>query len=147
MKATEFVNLIRKVIREEVRVIVKEELKAFKPVIVESKGTTVQKGLPPLQTKIQMPARKTNIPTFEGALASILNETAQSMMEAPQAAEYDEWPEMGAGPMTMNDVPAGMDSAISRQAAMSGDPTAAFMKDYSSTLKKAESIANQNYRP
>jgi hypothetical protein len=69
------------------------------------------------------------------------------MMEAPQPAEYDEWPEMGAGPMTMDSVPGGMDSSIARQAAMSGDPTAAFMKDYSSTLKKAESIANQNYRP
>ena len=147
MKATEFVNLIRKVIREEVRVIVKEELKAFKPVIVESKSTTIQKGLPPLQTKIQMPARKTNIPTFEGALASILNETAQSMMETPQAAEYDEWPEMGDGPVTMDNIPGAMGSSITRQAAMSGDPTAAFMKDYSSTLKKAESIANQNYRP
>jgi hypothetical protein len=32
------------------------------------------------------------------------------------------------------------------RAAISGDPTAAFMKDYSKVLKTAEQIASNNYR-
>jgi hypothetical protein len=35
MKGSEFINLMRKVIREEVRTVVREELKAIKPLLME----------------------------------------------------------------------------------------------------------------
>ena len=43
MKGSEFINLMRKVIREEVRTVVREELKAIKPLLMEKQQPTVTK--------------------------------------------------------------------------------------------------------
>jgi len=48
MKGSEFINLMRKVIREEVRTVVKEELKALKPLLMEKQQPTVTKKPPTL---------------------------------------------------------------------------------------------------
>jgi len=53
MKASDFVNLMRKVIREEVRSIVREELKTIKPLLKE----TVKQGLPAKMPKVSAPIR------------------------------------------------------------------------------------------
>ena len=140
MKGSEFINLMRKVIREEVRTVVREELKAIKPLLMEKQQPTVTKK--PI-TQIARPQRTQPLAQFEGPLKSILEETARSMQSAP--SEEDEWPEMNMGMMMSEDVPASM-GHNSMRAAISGDPTAAFMKDYSKVLKTAEQIANNNYR-
>jgi hypothetical protein len=144
MKGSEFIQILRKVIREEVRTVVKEELKAFKPVIVESKNK-VTKFEAPQRAVVQAPKPKRIMPTINGALGDILNETAQSMYNNP---EEDEWPDMNGGPVTMENMPGmmGMQSAnVGRAEAMNGDPTAAFMKDYSGLMKSADELA-QNFR-
>ena len=133
MKASDFVKILRKVIREEVRTVVQEELKAFKPVITEVKSKPIQQ-----QPKPQ-PKRTTPLVTFDGALADILNETAQSMAASP--AE-EEWPDMNGGLMTSEHA---QHSRPQARHDFSGDPTAAYMKDYSSVMKAADNIA-QGYR-
>ena len=42
MKASEFVNLMRKVIRDEVRTIVREELKTIKPLTKGNRTTRIE---------------------------------------------------------------------------------------------------------
>ena len=83
MKGSEFVNLMRKVIREEVRAIVKEELKAFKPVIVESKTVTNYEAPKAKETayrpQLPQPTKKAPVVTIDRVLGELLNETAQSM--------------------------------------------------------------------
>lgn len=142
MKGSEFINLMRKVIREEVRTVVREELKTIKPLLMEKQQPTVTKK--PTPTTFARPQRTKPLVQFEGPLKSILEETARSMQFAP-SEEEEEWPEMNMGMMTSEDVPASM-GRTNMRVAMSNDPTEAFMKDYSKVLKTAEQIANNNYR-
>jgi hypothetical protein len=156
MKASQFVDLLRKVVREEVKSVVKEELKSFK-------RTLVNEGIEPTKTnpiikksRPQPPANRKPMVSFNGPLADILNETARSMQHN---VVEEEWPEMNGRSYQAEDAPlVGMQSMMSmmdtdsdysltpsRQAAMSGDPTAAFVKDYSKLLQKADAIA-QNTR-
>lgn len=137
MKGSEFINLMRKVIREEVRTVVKEELKALKPLLMEKQQPTVTKKP---TTQVARPQRTQPLVQFDGPLKSILEETARSMQQAPQE---EEWPEMNM--MTSEDAPSFAGNS-SMRAAMSDDPTAIFMKDYSQVLKTAEQIASSNYR-
>lgn len=148
MKASQFVDLLRKVIREEVRSVVKEELKSIKPLIAERKAVTQPKPQPQRQ-RPQAPARTAPIVSFDGPLGDLLNETAQQMYSQP--AE-EEWPDMNGGAFTAEDAPMmGLGSLLDDedgfaqpQAArtptrnFSGDPTAAFMKDYSGVMRSAD---------
>lgn len=153
MKGSEFVTLMRKVIREEVRAIVKEELKAFKPVIVENKTVTKREAPKVRETtytqQLPKPAKKAPVVTIDGVLGELLNETAQSMYNDPNwSAEHQEWPDMNDGPVTMNNMPGAMGMRMQQpqmtSADFSGDPTAVFMKDYSQVLKQANAIADGN---
>jgi hypothetical protein len=135
MKASQFVELLRKVIREEVRSVVKEELKAIKPIISETKKSTPPSSQQPVKK------RTTPIVTMDGAIGDLLRETADSMHNNP-------WPDMNDGPLTSDQAPSfGLANLVSEQPQpnFSNDPTTAFIKDYSSILKKAEQHA-ENYR-
>jgi hypothetical protein len=149
MKASDFVNLMRKVIREEVRSIVREELKTIKPLLKETTQQGFKAGLPAATPKAATPARKPAItpPTFEGPLAGLLNETYESMINEPM--EDDEWPDMNGGALTADHAQVGVQSMSSLSAMMDddsplpdgggySDPTRAFMKDYSAVLKAAD---------
>ncbi len=153
MKASDFVNLMRKVIREEVRSIVREELKTIKPLLKETAqqglNASLRQGLPAKTPKVAAPTRKPSItpPTFEGPLAGLLNETYQSMIAQPQ--EEEEWPDMNGGALTADHAQGGIQSMASLSALMDddaplpeaggySDPTRAFMKDYSAVLKAAD---------
>lgn len=149
MKASDFVNLMRKVIREEVRSIVREELKTIKPLLKETTQQGFKTGLPAATPKAALPARKPAItpPTFEGPLAGLLNETYESMISEPM--EDDEWPDMNGGALTADHAQVGVQSMSSLTAMMDddsplpdgggySDPTRAFMKDYSAVLKAAD---------
>ena len=154
MKASEFVNLMRKVIRDEVRTIVREELKTIKPLLKETAqqglNTSFKQGLPAKTPKVAAPTRKPSIkpPTFEGPLASLLNETYESMLNEGHQEE-EEWPDMNGGALTADHAQVGVQSMSSLSAMMDddaplpdasgyGDPTRAFMKDYSAVLKAAD---------
>ncbi len=143
MKGKEFVNLLRKIIREEVSTVVKEELKAIKPLLAEYKTKNTQQSTrPPVQTVNRKP-----IVNIDGALGDILRETADSMYNNSQ--QYEEWPDMNGGPMTsdfaMGDGDGFMPQPPVSPSFMSNDPTAVFMKDYSKVLKQADNIA-QGFR-
>lgn len=153
MKGSEFITIMRKVIREEVRAVVKEELKAFKPVIVENK-TVTRHQVPTAKEITHMPqlpkpSKKAPVVTIDGMLGELLNETAQSMYNDPNwSADQQEWSDINNGPVTMNNMPGAMGTRI-QQTQMasqnfSGDPTAVFMKDYSQVLKQANAIADGN---
>lgn len=85
MKADTFIKLLRKVIREEVQAVVREELGILleapepKPVVAEAKKTTVKNSMvesikPAKPTQPSKPVSFTN----NNVLNQILNETAQS---------------------------------------------------------------------
>jgi len=151
MKASEFINLMRKVIREEVRTIIKEELKDIrKPVIRESTKTQTQ---PAAITQVkQKPLQKRTIPPvmFEGPLGGLLNETYESMIAQPH--EEEEWPDMNGGQLMTSQMFAGMqggdgmslnslmsdDSPLPEMGGGYGDPTSQFIKDYSGVMKAAD---------
>lgn len=152
MKATEFINLMRKAIREEVRSIIKEELKPIKLMVESKYVSTVKEEVPRKQTLMAPSKKKTTMPQIKGIngpLADILAETYMAMQqEEPYNDPEAEWPNMDEM-FTSNHVPPSFTSQqpISQnqvRAAMTGDPTQAFMKDYSSILKKADAIANNS---
>lgn len=154
MKAEVFIKVLKKVIREEVRQVVKEELKALKPLLNERQSTTTTKKVVKSDSIKQEPVRR-NYPlvTIDGALGEILKETADSMHGRP-SDEYEDWPEMNANFGTTANL-AGFGQTTSNLLQddvssggyypSSNDPTAAFMKDYSSVLKSAEQ-KSQGYR-
>ncbi len=148
MKATEFVNIMRKVIREEVRSIIKEELKPLK-LMVEGKTATTQ--INTVTKQAPQPVKKKVVPPqikgIKGPLADILAETYMAMQqEAPYEDPEAEWPSMDEMFTSKHVPPSFMPQQTISQnevrAAMTGDPTQALMKDYSSLLKKADAIAN-----
>ena len=154
MKATQFIDLMRKAVREEVRAIIKEELKPLK-IMVESRHVSTPKTTTPAkQQSIQQPKKKVlppQIKGIKGPLADILTETYLAMQqEAPYDDPEAEWPSMD-GTFASEHVPPsfGVQPTIQPsqvRAAMTGDPTQTFMKDYSSLLKKADAIANNTRR-
>ena len=151
MKATEFVNLMRQVICEEVRSIIKEELKPLKLMVegrdqtIASKKVSTKQVSQPLKKKMMPP----QIKGIKGPLADILAETYMAMQqEAPYEDPEAEWPSMDEM-FTSKHVPPSFTpqhniSQNEIRAAMTGDPTQALMKDYSSLLKKADAIANNS---
>ena len=145
MKGSEFVNLLRKVIREEVRSVVKEELKqALKPVIVES-TTKVSKTTAPTAPKKAVPTAKA--PKFEGPMAGILAETYQSMLMDPVEDPEAEWPDMNMGGM-MSSMVQGQPQPMSQGgvAAMNQEVNMdSLMRDYSHVLKASEQKSQGRY--
>lgn len=151
MKAINFIKVLRKIIREEVKQVVREELKSVKPLISERHrytATPIKKVVKPDSIK-QEPARR-NYPlvTIDGALGDILNETANSMYNNQE--QYEEWPDMNGGPVTSEhvgdmDMMNGFSTPQQAYSNMSGDPANMFMKDYSKVLKSAEE-KSQSYR-
>lgn len=85
MKADTFVKLLRKVIREEVQAVVREELGILleapdpKPVVAETKQTTVKNSMVESikPAKPTQPAKPTSF-TNNNILNQMLNETAQA---------------------------------------------------------------------
>jgi hypothetical protein len=154
MKATDLVKLMRKVVREEVRSVVQQELteilrEGLQSTIAEIKqpkrqARAVTQPAPP------PPKRTAPIVTFDGPMGDLLNETAMGMMSSGYQEE-EEWPDMNGGPMTAAHVPqtdpgslmAMMNDEAPLPASSGyGDPTMNFVKDYSAVMKAADAHAN-----
>jgi hypothetical protein len=142
MKGSEFINLMRKVIREEVRAVVKDELGYIKTLISETKAKQPEYKVP--QQKRQAPPVKRSQPIvqLDGVLGELLNETAQSMLNESTgySDQMEDWPSLG-DMMTTDDIPAMTHMAPSspmQNNRFDPDPTAAFIKDYSAVMKAAD---------
>lgn len=153
MKGSEFVKILRKVIREEVRSVVKEELKSLKPLIAEvvSKQSRVTKyeSAPLENLKPKQPIKRTQPIVTMDSLDNMLNEGT---------FDTEEWPDMNGGPMTSDILAGDSDFGINGFAPQQmqqmqqprftnvdmgvGDP---LLRDYSKVMKAADQHA-QGYR-
>ena len=141
MKASQFTTLLRKLIREEVTSIVREELKAIKPLLMEKTVVAKNQQTP---TKLKAaPKRPAPVVSFDGPLADILNETAQSMRNNPA----EEWPDLNGGTFTSQNVPQTQNFNFEDEdsAPLSYGSTAPFMKDYSAVMKAADKFSQGNF--
>lgn len=139
MKGSEFVKLLRKVIREEVRTVVKEELKSIKPIVLEA--ASKQSQAPKKQEPIK---RREPIVSME-SIDNMLNEGA---------FDSEEWPDMHGGPLTSdifaNDSDFGINGFAPQQVQprstnMSMGMNDPLLRDYSQVMKAADNHA-QGYR-
>jgi hypothetical protein len=145
MKASDFVKVLRKVMREEMRTVLKEELSAMKPLISEAVATQLKKRAKlaehkPVVANPPQPVRKTQPIVSMDDFDNMLNEGID-----------DEWPDMNGGPMTSDffasDSEFGMNGFAPQQLHTnqpvqnfgSSDP---LLKDYSKLLKAADNHAN-----
>jgi hypothetical protein len=112
MKASQFVELLRKMIREEVTKVVRNEMGTL---IAESKQTQTPAPRP-------LPKRTTPLVHFDDSdiMGSLLNETKQAMSNPMAFGEEEIDPEFG----------------------VSSADTRMFVKDYSSILKRSNEISN-----
>lgn len=144
MKATDFAQILRKLIKEEVRSVIREELKsALTPVLLEQKkmrgqGTQTRQPMP---LPKQKPTKDFGI-TMNGPLGDILRETANDLRNgksAPiQESAGNEWE--SAGHFDAGDAEGfgyQMQDEFGVPAQYANDPTAAFMKDYSGVLNSS----------
>lgn len=121
MKAKQFIQLLRQVIREEVTLAVRTEMK-----LLSENKTTQRPAAPKQQPKpaYQPPVRRQPLVQFDDSdlIGSLLNETANTMaMEGPESVEAPN-PDF---------------------ATISSNDTYELVKDYSHLLKKAESFSNR----
>lgn len=145
MDTNKFVKLLRKIIKEEVSTAIKAELR---PYLTEMTKPAVKKHKKILDSKpsFNAPQQPKKNPTFNGPLASILEETYQSMVNNP---EEDEWPSMNGETFTSqhaNEMGMFMQSSApaTQQRSAPADPSNLLMKDYSELLQKANQIAQGN---
>ena len=150
MKAADFAQILRKLIKEEIRSVIREELKsALAPVLLEQKKSLLNaekrqgtQARQPLPLPKQKPSKDFGI-TMNGPLGDILRETANDLRSgksAPiQESAGNEWGSMGhfdAGD-AMNFGHQMADEDFGSSAQFSNDPTAAFIKDYSGVLNSS----------
>lgn len=124
MKLSQFKSMLRELIREEVQIAVRTEIKKL------NEG---KQSMPKPNQALQVNKRTTPLVTLDepfttvgGPLGDLLNETAQTMAgfgeESVEQANPD-FPTIGASATDM------------------------FVKDYSSVLKRSEELSNPNFRP
>jgi hypothetical protein len=147
MKATDFARILKEIIKKEVRSVIREELN-------EALGKAPQRSKTPTSAQEMFlaepkPQPKQTIKALTGntGLDSILAETANAMRNgtSPMIEDDQSFPSMGE--MFTADQAQGFGHMMNAQditppspAINPNDPTAAFMKDYSQVLQKAESI-------
>lgn len=165
MKAQDFISLLRKVIREEVRSAIRVELNEKfgnnkKPLLQQKKTTSlmevtsVAKPQPPPQPLIRREARppvNTGNPLLNQLLAETVVERDFGGETSPYVGgggDYSPEPqyspemltESGTIPQPMNE-----EAIMDDSSALPSTPVGQnfpFMKDYSEVLKKAEQISN-----
>lgn len=141
MNAKNFMLTLRKAIREEVRAAVRQEVKQ----LLQEQNRPAASTLKRQQSVQQM---RTPPVSFDGPLASILNETAQNMYSSQQ---QEEWPDMGETFTADRAQSFGLSALMNQEAAVvdstapsfGGDPTMAFVKDYSKVMKAADKFSNK----
>jgi len=149
MKAVDFAKVLKEIIKKEVRTVIREELR-------EALGRAPQPSQAPKSTQEMFlaepkPQPKQTIKALTGntGLDSILAETANAMRNGTSPVIEDDQSFPSMSEMFTADQAQGFgymmnqehdQSAYSAPALNPNDPTAAFMKDYSQVLQKAEAI-------
>lgn len=145
MKASDFAQILKKLIKEEVRLVIREELKsALMPIILEQKKTKSQiaQTKQPMPLPKQKPQKDFGI-TMKGPLGDILRETANDLRNgtsAPiQESSQNDWADMGHYDASDAKSFGHMqeDEDFGSLTHLANDPTAPFMKDYSDVLKSS----------
>lgn len=149
MKASDFAQILRKLIKEEVRSVIREELKsALTPVLLEQKRlkstTQTTQNRQPMPLPKQKPQKDFGI-TMSGPLGDILRETANDLRNGNstpiQEAAGNDWSNMGhfdaSDAMNFGHTQEDSDYDMGMSAQFSNDPTAAFIKDYSGVLNSS----------
>ena len=128
MKLSQFKSMLRELIREEVQLAVRTEIKKLNEGKMPTKSSqgTPRPPLYPQQRTTPLVTLDEPFTTVGGVLGDLLNETAQNM------AGFGEEVVEQANP----DFPT-----------LTGASTNAFVKDYSSILKRSEELSNGNFRP
>jgi hypothetical protein len=142
MKSTDFIKILKEVIKREVRSVIREELTtALKPSVTESKHKPTTKKLQqssPTHSSINDIISNTAIEN--SPIKDILKETAMSMQSGASQGILEEegWQDMG-GMMTADQAQGfghmTQQSNLSQQVAPSS--TDAFIKDYSQVLQSS----------
>ncbi len=147
MKAKDFVQVLRKLIREEVRAAVRQEVKE---IMIESvhraaKLPIEEKVVTRPQPQQQKQSVSSRFNTGNSMLDEVLAETIVPRgfggENGPMVADINEFG------FTSNDVPtAGLSSMLTEEdlpvTSQYSDPTMQYVKDYSAVLKKADQISN-----
>ena len=150
MKAVDFAKILKEVIKKEVRSVIREELREALGKAPQapqrSKTPTSAQEMFLAEPKPQ-PKQPIKALTGNAGLDSILAETANAMRNGTSAMIEDDQSFPSMGEVFTADQAQGFDHMMNAQditppspAMNPNDPTAAFMKDYSQVLQKAESI-------
>lgn len=139
MKAKEFIQSLRKLIREEVRAAVRDELSGLL-----NESTKTQKPKQQSQQQYKKPSTL-NFSTGNSAIDEILAETIVPRgfggESGPAVSDYADMN------FVTNDIPQSMNTLMSEEdlPATTGynDPTMMFVKDYSAVINKANQIGGK----
>lgn len=143
MKMSEFTQILRKIIKEEVRSVIREELKsALMPILLEQKTIkTISQNRNPLPLPKQVVQKDYGV-KMGNTLSDLLRETANDLRNGTSAPIQDttsnDWSDMGH--FNAEDAPGfGMMQEFNENSTIvnSNDPTSAFLKDYSEVLKSS----------
>ena len=151
MNTKQFIAVLRKVVREEVKQALREQLKdAYKQRIV--------KPAPKSATSIVEVSEKAvkRLPRFGGPVADILNETLAAMLHNPDINAHEdlqghqhntqgEWPSLGTSPMTSQVFAHSEQDGFAHTdlpTTTGDDPTLAFVKDYRAVTARAKQISD-----
>jgi hypothetical protein len=147
MKATDFAKILKEIIKKEVRSVIREELnEALGKAPQRSKAPTSAQEMFLAEPKPQ-PKQPIKALTGNAGLDSILAETANAMRNGTSTMIEDDQSFPSMGEMFTADQAQGFgymmnqDQALPTSPAINpNDPTAAFIKDYSQVVQKAEAL-------
>jgi hypothetical protein len=139
MNSKDFLQTLRKVIREEVQVAVRSEFTKFSHALNESKPATQDTSY--TQTMKRKPVTKKQF-TSNSSLNDLLNETSGFSKQELNYNDFEEWPTMSMGAFGSNSTPKAsviptVDLAGNRVDAnnLPDDVVSALTKDYSALMK------------
>ena len=130
MKPQEFIKLLRRVIREEVTDVVNTQVRRILNEEIDSVKIPVREQTQAKQTKRPLIPREYPLVTMD----DFLNETRQNM------AGFDD----GGGFESMSAFNSAGEQEFDPELPIAPSQTAHLVKDYSSLLKRADEIANNN---
>lgn len=131
MKAQEFILTMRKLIREEVRLAIRDELS-----LIKDKQKQVQEVKKPIAQQTKQPKYNTGNPFLDEVLAETVVSRGFGGEESPVVMEGFDY--------TTDDVPSMGSLLASEDVPSSPAPmntNLPFMKDYSQLMKKADQIS------
>tara|TARA_R110000803_G_scaffold74905_2_gene139181 strand:- start:1061 stop:1510 length:450 start_codon:yes stop_codon:yes gene_type:complete len=146
MNPKDFIKILKRVIKDEVRAVIKEELKVLKPSINEYSGKTAKTSKDVLRHR---PIPKTGQIGIQGILQETANEIRNGTSPTIEMDPTDEWPDINPSGVLQAEDAQGFATMNSMQEVqeeapyqLTGTGTDQFVKDYSNTLAKSLEITS-----